>query len=293
MIAPASNLPRHSLIAHRAVKTGTSTDAVTVRVSHAGDPSNPMVLFLHGFPDLSDVWHAPMHALMDRYFTVAPDGRGVGGSTAPNDTTAYTAKHFASDIAAIVHHFGHKKAILVGHDWGGMIAWWTAILNPDLVDRLIIMNSPHPGALQDALNTDPKQRQASAYIDSLRAKGANDIDVAAMLEPHLAHPAFDEKARARYRAVFNDGKTLEAFLGWYRAAPFVVGSSPWHQRQSLQVQAATHLLWGMEDPVFPPALLARIKPYVPNLTVTKLSGVGHNSHLDTDKEMITAIAAPE
>lgn len=288
----ADTPPRHNPIAHAVVNTGTPSNPVTVQVAHAGDPGNPMVVFLHGFPDLSDVWHAPMRALLDRFFTVAPDGRGIGGSSAPADKTAYSARHFADDVTAIIHHFGHDRAILVGHDWGGMIAWWTAILHPDSVDRLVVLNSPHPGALQDALNANPDQRQASAYIDALRAKRADDIDVDAMLAPHLAHPAFDAYTRARYRTVFNDGKTLGAFLDWYQAAPFVVKGSEWHHGQNLTVDAPTHILWGMDDPVFPPALLDRIDAYVPTLKVTRLAGVGHNSHLDATAHAVAAVSAP-
>lgn len=258
---------------------------VRIELAHAGDPAAPMVIFLHGFPDLRQVWYQSLTALQDQAFVVAPDGRGVGGSTAPAEAGAYKAEDLATDVVHVIRHFGHKRAILVGHDWGGMIAWWTAILHPEVVSRLIVLNSPHPGALQDALNEDPAQRAASAYIEDLRAAKAEEMNVSASLETHLAQKCFSDEDRTQYRSAFADGKTLDAFLNWYRQAPFRLQQSHWHKERDLRVACPVDLLWGEADPVFLPGLLPRMQAYVPHMVIGKLAGCGHNSHIDARDQL--------
>lgn len=261
----------------------------------AGDA--PAVLFLHGFPEAAFVWDglltrfaAPQHG---GFRCVAPNLRGYGPSSQPADVKAYRARELVQDIAALIarESAGRPLAALVAHDWGGAVAWALANQMPQLIERLIIINSPHPGTFQRELAHNPAQQQASAYMNFLVRPDAAALlaaDDFARLWPFFTnmgagadrHGWLTETVRAQYRAVWQQG--LDGGLNYYRASPLrpAHGDDPGATAVSLPasmltVTVPTTVIWGLDDHALLPALLDGLDAWVPRLTVHRVPGASH------------------
>ena len=146
---------------------------ITLSCRMAGDDSRPVLMFLHGFPEAAFVWDDLLEHFArpenGGYFCVAPNLRGFELSSAPTDPKAYRAKHLVQDIAALVAQLtpGGQLEALVAHDWGGAVAWSVAATLPQLMNKLVIINSPHPGTFLRELQHSPEQQAASAYMNFL------------------------------------------------------------------------------------------------------------------------------
>jgi pimeloyl-ACP methyl ester carboxylesterase len=141
---------------------------VTLDVAVAGDPADPAIILLHGFPESHRTWRHQIPELAKDHFVLAPDQRGFARSSKPAEVSDYTPDKMVGDLIALADHFGVGKFTLVGHDWGGAIAWMAALTRPDRVERLIIVNAPHPFVFQKTMFDDPGQREASQYIRAFR-----------------------------------------------------------------------------------------------------------------------------
>ena len=174
----------------------------------AGDPSRPLLLMLHGFPEYSGGWEEMLERLSDDYFCVAPDQRGYNTTSKPEAVAEYTGGKLARDAAAILTHFAPRARAVIGHDWGASVAYALSFARPDLMDRLIILNGAHPIPFQRALATGGAQAEASQYIDYLRSPKA---------EARLSADNF-----AKLAALFADGMDMSWLSGkrleQYRAA---------------------------------------------------------------------------
>jgi pimeloyl-ACP methyl ester carboxylesterase len=135
-----------------------------VRLHCVVEGEGPLVILLHGFPETSRAWRKQMPALADRFLVVAPDLRGFGASDKPKGIAAYRTSVVADDIVALIHAFDAERAHVVGHDWGGGIAWTVATTHPEAVDRLVVLNCPHPAVMQKALRSNWTQIRKSWYI---------------------------------------------------------------------------------------------------------------------------------
>jgi epoxide hydrolase 4 len=127
-----------------------------VRIHYASLGEGPLVVMVHGFPDFWYTWRNQMVGLAPQYHTVAIDLRGYNVSDKPKRGEQYSMRHLVSDIAAVIRHFGQGPAILVAHDWGGAIAWQTAMHVPELIEKLIILNLPHPRLMAYSLAHNPQ-----------------------------------------------------------------------------------------------------------------------------------------
>ena len=122
-----------------------TANGIRLHVVEAG--AGPLVILLHGFPEFSYSWRRQLPALAEAGFrAVAPDLRGYNESERPPRVRDYRLRHLVDDVAGLIAAYGAKQAAIVGHDWGGVIAWKFAMLRPDLVERLVILNAPHPAA---------------------------------------------------------------------------------------------------------------------------------------------------
>ena len=182
------------------------------------------IVFLHGFPEAAFVWDGLMHALSPRAHCVAPNMRGYERSSAPASVHAYRAKHLVDDIVGLIEQLGAPLDLLVAHDWGGGVAWNLAALRPTLLRRLVIINSPHPGALLRELRHNPAQRLASAYMNELvlpdAAARLAEYDYAALWAVFTRFgpaPWLTPAVREAYRRVWCHG--LDGALNYYRASP--------------------------------------------------------------------------
>ena len=134
------------------------SSGVKIHYVSLGRSQDPLIVMIHGFPDFWYSWRGQMPALARRFHVVAIDQRGYNLSGQPEGVPNYTTDKLVADLLAVVKHFGDRKAVIVGHDWGGVVAWTFAMRHPELTDRLIVLNLPHPRGLLRELATNPEQR---------------------------------------------------------------------------------------------------------------------------------------
>jgi epoxide hydrolase 4 len=250
-------------------------------------PGLPRVLLLHGFPEAAFVWDEVMRRLDGRVHCVAPNLRGYERSSAPVEVEAYRARHLVADIAALIAQQGAPIDLLVAHDWGGAVAWNLAALKPELLRRLLIVNSPHPATFLRELRDNPAQQAASAYMtflcrpDAAALLAENDFARMWPFFENMGGSAWlDAPTRERYREVWRHG--LDGGLNYYRASPLRPPQSAGDAIHTLAlpaemttVRVPTTVLWGDADTALPPALLDGLEAFVPDLDVQQVAGATH------------------
>jgi pimeloyl-ACP methyl ester carboxylesterase len=255
----------------------------------AGEKGQPLILFVHGFPEFWYEWEAQLKEFGGEYFAVAPDLRGFNLSDMPADLSAYKAKHIVDDLRLLVAHLGYEKFILVAHDWGGAIAWNFAIALPQLLHKLIIVNAPHPYLFMQALASDPAQKSASEYMNWLRAEGSENAlakDDFALLEGLLSGmgrsptPWFTLQVRARYHECWARG--LTGGVNYYRASPLhpPTGDHPGPLQLQLnpsdfRIKVPTRVIWGERDVALPKTLLDGLDGLIDDLKIERIAEGSH------------------
>lgn len=256
-----------------------------------GQRGQPVMVFLHGFPEAAFVWDALLeHFGALGFRCVAPNLRGFEKSSAPVDASAYRPKHLVQDIAALiaVESPGAPVACLVAHDWGGAVAWNLANQLPQLIQRLAIINSPHPGTFLRELKSSPKQQAASAYMNFLIRPDAEALlaenDFARMW-PFFSNGSvgaawLTDAVKDQYRAVWGAG--LTGGCNYYRASPLRPprpgdpGAAAIELPHAmLTVNVPTLVVWAMEDIALPPELIDGLDGYIPQLTLHRVKGASH------------------
>lgn len=154
-----------------------------VKIHYAGWGSGPLIVMIHGYPDFWYTWRDQMAALAPKYRVVALDNRGYNLSDKPKGVENYDVKLLVGDVEAVIRDAGYKSAIVVGHDWGGFISWTLAMTHPELVDKLIILNLPHPRALMHELATNPEQQKNSQYATRMRGRSTSRPSSAPIRKP--------------------------------------------------------------------------------------------------------------
>jgi pimeloyl-ACP methyl ester carboxylesterase len=187
-------------------------DSNGVKIHYVTAGTGPLCVMIHGFPDFWYTWREQMPELAKHFQVVAIDQRGYNLSDKPEGVDNYRLEKLVADIDAVVDHFKAKKAIIVGHDWGGMVAWTYTMQHPDKVDRLVILNLPHPRGLMRELANNPDQQKASAY-----ARAFQKPDAASKVMPAaLAFWVTDPAARPTYVEAFKRS-SMEGMLNYYKA----------------------------------------------------------------------------
>src|SRR5262249_1281144 len=186
-------------------------DSNGVKIHYASLGSGPLMIMIHGFPDYWYTWRKQMEGLSDKYQCVAIDQRGYNLSDKPEGVDNYAVPLLVGDVIAVIKHFGKDKAIIVGHDWGGVVAWGLALNAPQYVDRLIILNLPHPRGIARELAHNPKQQAASQYARNFQQEGAEK----ALTPEMLAFWVTDPEAKPKYIEAFKHSD-LKAMLNYYK-----------------------------------------------------------------------------
>ncbi|MDG2382146.1 MAG: alpha/beta hydrolase [Pirellulaceae bacterium] len=172
----------------------------------------PLMVMVHGFPDYWYTWRNQMPELSKHYQVVAIDQRGYNKSGQPEGVENYSVDKLASDVAAVIKHFGRDRAIIVGHDWGGIVSWTFAMMYPEMTEKLIILNTPHPHGIGRELATNPEQEANSEY-----ARNFQKPDAASKLSAFgLAFWVKDPVARKKYIEAFKRS-SMEGMLNYYKA----------------------------------------------------------------------------
>lgn len=303
---------------------------ITLSCRACGESGRPVLLFLHGFPEGAWVWD-PLLLHFSKpenggYRCVAPHLRGYERSSAPDDVKAYRAKHLVQDIVALIDtecsspHGRLPLAALIAHDWGGAVAWSLANQHPQRLRQLVIINSPHPGPFLRALQSDPAQQAASAYMnflvqpDAAAQLAANDFqrlfgfltgqDTSLPSLSRLAAPDapprpvhwLTPEVQAQYRQVWQHG--LQGGLNYYRASPLrpATATDPGANAvqippEALHIDVPTLVLWAQDDVALLPCLTEGLDAHIPDLKLVPIAGATHWVVHEQAQRVISEITA--
>ena len=266
-------------------------DGITLNVATAGPEDAPPVYLLHGFPESHRTWRALVPLLDGDFRLVMPDQRGFGGSDKPSAIDDYRTDKAIADLLQLAEHFGHDSFSLVGHDWGGAVAWAAALRGGPHIEKLVAINSPHPLVFQRTLIDDPEQREASQYMRRFRETGMEEQIREMGMEtffdksfaPHVDLKAIAADERQTYIEQWSEDGALEGMLAWYRASPILVPEPDergvaypdWVLNGVPDIRIPTLVIWGMKDKALMPCQLDGLDPLVDDLTVVRIKDAGH------------------
>jgi epoxide hydrolase 4 len=244
-------------------------DSNGVKIHYVTMGQGELCVLIHGFPDFWYTWREQMPELAKHFQVVAIDQRGYNLSDKPEGVENYKLQKLVGDVNAVVDHFKAPKAIIVGHDWGGMVAWTYAMQFPNKVDRLVILNLPHPRGLMRELANNPAQQKASQY-----ARNFQKPDAASKVAPgFLTFWVTDEAARPKYLQAFKRS-SMEGMLNYYKAnyprEPYqAVGEMP-------KVKCPVLMIHGLKDTALLPGALSGTWDWIDNqLTLVTIPKAGH------------------
>ena len=261
-------------------------DSHGVKIHYVSLGEGPLLVLVHGFPDYWYTWRKQIPVLARHFRVVAIDQRGYNKSDQPEHVQDYAMDKLVGDVRAVVAHFGAKKATIVGHDWGGAVAWTFAMLHPDLTERLIILNLPHPYGLRRELANNPAQREASAYARRFQADDAASQLTAAGLAAWVRDP----QARERYVEAF-ERSSFDGMLHYYKAnyptEPYTDAGET-----RVRVQCPVLMIHGLQDTALLPGALNDTWKWIDgDLTLVTLPDAGHFVQQDAAETVTRTMAA--
>lgn len=270
-----------------------------VRLHYVSAGNGPLIMFLHGFPEFWYEWKDQLTEFGKDHLAVAPDMRGYNLSAKPEGVDQYQVKYLVEDVRALADHLGQKKFILVAHDWGGAVAWAFAIAHPEYLEKLVIVNAPHPGVFGRELANNPAQQKASQYMLMFRSEKAEENLSAnnyaglvnAVLGEGLKSGVFTEEDKQAYIKAWSQPGALTGGLNYYRAArigppapksgeaettPTTEASGNFATDPTkLTVKVPTLVIWGEKDTALLTGNLEGLDQYIPNLTIKRIPEGSH------------------
>lgn len=251
-----------------------------VRMHYVEQGRGPLLILLHGFPEFWYSWRHQLVGLAPQYRVVAPDQRGYNLTEKPHGVQAYAIDNLVEDVAALIRHLGEEQAVIVGHDWGGGVAWAFALANPEMTRRLIVLNCPHPAALQRGLRR-PRQMLRSWYfaffqlpwLPELAFRARNYRAIGQAFRTGVRRPgAFTAEDIRAYKEAAAQPGALTSAINWYRAAFRSFTRSP----EPLPViTAPTLLIWGEDDFALGKELTYDMEQWVFDLTIRYIPNTSH------------------
>src|SRR5262249_23278845 len=244
-------------------------DSNGVRIHYVTLGKGPLIIMIHGFPDYWYSWRDQMPELAKHHQVVAIDQRGYNKSDQPKGIETYKVDKLVEDVAAVMKHVKHEKAIIVGHDWGGLVAWTFAMTHPDQTHRLIVLNRPHPKGMLRELAHNPEQQKNSQY-----ARDFQKPDAAAKLKPELlAFWVREPEARKLYIEAFRRS-SMEGMLNYYKAN---YPREPYKDdREFPRVKCPVLMIHGLDDQYLLPGALNDTWRWLDkDLTLVTVPEAGH------------------
>lgn len=257
-----------------------TVNGVNLHLATAG--SGPLIILLHGFPEFWFSWRHQIPVLAEHYTVVAPDMRGYNKSDKPSRVADYEIQQLVEDVVQLVRSFGAERAIFVGHDWGGLVAWEVAFRYPQLVEKLIILNVPHPRLFLQHLITNPRQLRRSSYVFFFQLPYLPEAlfkanDYAAIEQTFRRTPVhrerFSDEVIEQYKHAARRADGLSGGINYYRAAArrgLRKATQP-----NLVVEKPTLVIWGEQDVALGKELNNNLEHYVPLLTLHYIPDAGH------------------
>jgi pimeloyl-ACP methyl ester carboxylesterase len=277
---------------------------VTLKVAQGGPADGEPTILLHGFPESHRTWRAVAPALAEEYRVLAPDQRGFGASDKPVGVEKYKADETVADIFALADAYGIGRFTLVGHDWGGAIAWAAALKHGDRLNALVIVNAPHPWIFQRSVIDDREQRAASQYIRAFQSpmmeKSIDAMGLDSFFEKtfgsHADLASIPDEERRFYLEDWKREGALTAMLNWYRASNIVVPAPDegeprpaWTRSPFPRVTVPTLVIWGMKDKALLPLQLDGLNMLVDDLEVVRVEEAGHFIPWERPEPVVAAI----
>jgi len=250
----------------------------------------PLVVCLHGFPEFWYAWRHQLDALAEAgYRVVAPDLRGYNRSSQPAGVDSYGVSELVGDIRGLIEQLGYAQAAVVGHDWGGLLAWELAIREPTLVRQLVVMNAPHPERFQRQLLQSPRQLAKSWYVFLFQLpwvperllQAADYRAVETLLADTSTPDAFTDADVRRYKDAMARSGSLSGPINYYRAIARETATRqlrslvPGTASRSARVTAPTLVIWGEDDPALSIKLLDGLDAWVDDLRIERLPNASH------------------
>ena len=286
-------------------------NGIELDVVDQGPKDAPALIFLHGFPESHRTWRHQIAHLSDRFRCIAPDQRGYRGSSKPQEVAAYTPDKLIGDVFLLATELGIGEFTIVGHDWGGAIAWGVALMGQKgtgtgRVDRCIIANAPPPAIFQKLLYLDRHQRESSQYMRGFRDTANDDLVRETGLVGILMQEvkwdrasAMEDEERAKLLEEWQDRDAAFGMLNWYRASPVVVPpmDAPFELPQGYTPPALpklaipTMVIWAMDDIALPPANIEGLDEVIDDLTVEQVHGCGHFVPWEAPEKVNAAMGA--
>lgn len=231
------------------------TNGVNLHVLQAGPTEGPLFILLHGFPEFSHAWSKQINYFADIGYRVwAPDQRGYNLSDKPKGIKSYTLDVLSLDVIGLMDAAEKEQAFLVGHDWGGMVAWYTALKYPERIKKMVILNSPHPNTMKEHLLNNPKQRARSKYIFDFQTPWVPELKMRLQnfegLKNALLHGSrpgtFSETDLKKYHETWSRSGAYHAMVNWYRAFIQIETETGMHT----DIIVPTLLIWSKLDKYF-------------------------------------------
>lgn len=267
------------------IETWQHRDIITngIRMHYVTQGKGPLLVLLHGFPEFWYSWRLQIPFLAELGYTVvAPDLRGYNDTDKPS--RGYDVQTLLRDIVGLIRGLGYEQAVIVGHDWGGALAWSFALRYPQMTTRLVVCNAPHPAAMQRELKT-WKQLRKSWYIFALQVPWLPEYFLGRQHAARIGQMiytaavqkvAFPAEVLEHYRAAMSKPGALRASINYYRATfrnPFnLLGGSG---SGAQQITAPTLLIWGEQDVALDIALTKGLEPWVPDILIKYIPDSGH------------------
>ena len=250
---------------------------IKIHYASAGN-SGPLVVMIHGFPDFWYSWNEQIKALQSTHRVVAMDLRGYNRSDKPKGLDNYAIPKLVSDVAAVIRDMGDKNAVIVGHDWGGMVAWTFAMTKPEMTERLAVLNLPHPKGLNRELANNPDQQRNSQYARNFQQPGAHEK----MNAERLTRWVKGETKRAKYIEAMKRSD-FEAMLNYYKRnyprPPYIEDFS-----EPIRLKMPVLLIHGLDDKALLHGALNHTWEWLDSdLTLVTIPGAGHFVHHDRPK----------
>ena len=273
-----------------------AANGLAFAVDEAGE-GDDVALLLHGFPESRRSWRGQLPLLAELgWRAVAPDLRGYGGTSRPKARNAYALDHLVTDVGALFDALGARRRLLIGHDWGGMIAWAAAGWRVRPLDGLVVMNAPHPAAYALHVAHSPAQLARSWYAlffqlpwlpEALLTAGKARAVGQAFSNRRTGRSVFSPEDIEQHRAQALLPGAMTAMLGYYRANAQTIARAP--RTLANPIATPTLLIWGEQDPYAGPELPELCRSYAQDLTIRRLPEIGHWVQQEAPEAVDTAL----
>ncbi len=265
-----------------------------VKIHYVTLGSGPLIIMLHGFPDYWYTWRNQMIGLSKNYTIAAIDLRGYNKSDKPEGEENYSMKYLIQDVISVIKNIGFDKAIIIGHDWGGAIAWQIAMNAPQFVNKLIILSTPHPLGLFREFSNNREQQKNSKYAEDYQKENADKE----LTPESLASWVNDEAAKPCYIEAFKNS-SIKAMLNYYKASfpkkaenKNVKPTAVTTNRKQKLVECPTLAIFGKKDKALLPAGWNSTWDWINNnFTLVSIPDAGHFILQDADDYIMKIIIA--